>query len=83
MRLSSEVMTCGFDRWEETMQHMMLVTNNGREKSLKWEVSLKVACMVDYIMRSRVSLVSNLQNPSHTLGVRLGVWRFETRVSHP
>ena len=25
MRLSSEVMTCGFDRWEETMQHMMLV----------------------------------------------------------
>ena len=31
MRLSSEVMTCGFDRWEETMQHMILVTNNGRE----------------------------------------------------
>ena len=35
MRLSSEVMTCGFDRWEETMQHMMLITNNyGREKSV-------------------------------------------------
>ena len=34
MRLSFEVMTCGFDRWEETMQHMMLVTNNGREKSV-------------------------------------------------
>ena len=32
MRLSSEVMTCGFDRWEETMQHMILVTNNGREE---------------------------------------------------
>jgi hypothetical protein len=29
MRPSSEVMTCGFDRWEETMEHMMLVTNNG------------------------------------------------------
>ena len=23
MRPSSEVMTCGFDRWEETMQHMI------------------------------------------------------------
>ena len=34
MRLSSEVMTCKFDRWEETMQHMMLVTNNGREESV-------------------------------------------------
>jgi len=34
MRLSSEVMICGFDRWEETIQHMMLVTNNGREKSV-------------------------------------------------
>ena len=31
MRLSSEVMTCGSDRWEETMQHMILVTNNGNE----------------------------------------------------
>ena len=34
MRLSFEVMTCGFDRWEETMQHMMLVTDNGRKESV-------------------------------------------------
>ena len=24
-RLSSKVMTCGFDWWEETMQHMIMV----------------------------------------------------------
>ena len=34
MRPSSEVMTDGFDRWEETMQHMILVTYNGREESI-------------------------------------------------
>ena len=33
MRLSSKVMTCGFDWWEEAMQHMILVVNDGREKS--------------------------------------------------
>ena len=48
MRLSSEVMTCGFDWWEETMQHMILVTNNGREKSVISlpTVSILVAWMV-------------------------------------
>ena len=34
MRFSSEAMTCGFDRWEETIRHMMLVTDNGREESV-------------------------------------------------
>ena len=35
MILSSEVMTCGFDWWEETMQHNDIgYTNNGREASI-------------------------------------------------
>ena len=31
MRLGSQVMTCGFNWWEETMEHMVLVANDGRE----------------------------------------------------
>ena len=32
MRLGSKVMTGGFDWWEETMEHMVLVANDSREK---------------------------------------------------
>ena len=33
MRLCSKFMTCGFDWWEETMQHMILVANDSVEES--------------------------------------------------
>ena len=33
MILGSKVPTCGFDWWEETMQHMMLVANDSMQRS--------------------------------------------------
>ena len=55
------------------MQHICWLQTMAEKRVSQMEVSLEVACMVDYIMLSRVSLVSNLQTPSRTLGVRLGV----------